>query len=92
MKEIFNNQSIVSELHGIFMPSGIKNIKVSVIVPTYNNEKYLIRCLISLIKQTLKEIEIIVINDGSTDRTKELLDETNSAFKQLIAEAKNNKK
>ncbi len=75
MKEIFNNQNIVSELHGIFMPSGIENIKVSVIVPTYNNEKYLIRCLISLIKQTLKEIEIIVINDGSTDRTKELLDE-----------------
>ena len=75
MKEIFNNQNIVSELHGIFMSSGIEKIKVSVIVPTYNNEKYLVRCLISLIKQTLKEIEIIVINDGSTDRTKELLNE-----------------
>lgn len=46
-----------------------KNPKVSVVVPIYNNEKYISRCLISLIKQSLKEIEIIVVNDGSTDNT-----------------------
>jgi len=45
------------------------NPKVSIVVPAYNNEKYIYRCLLSLVKQTLKEIEIIVVNDGSTDNT-----------------------
>lgn len=47
--------------------------KVSVIVPIYNMEKYLLQCLESLKAQTLKEIEFIVINDGSTDRSGEIL-------------------
>lgn len=50
-------------------------IKVSVIVPAYNVEKYIGRCLDSLINQTLKEIEIIVINDGSVDLTASIVDE-----------------
>ena len=41
--------------------------QISVIVPVYNVEKYLKRCLDSLINQTMKEIEIIIVNDGSTD-------------------------
>ena len=48
-------------------------IKVSIIVPVYNTEKYLSRCLDSIINQTLKEIEIICINDGSTDKSFEIL-------------------
>lgn len=51
----------------------IKNPKVSIIIPTYNNEIYLAKCLFSLTEQTLKEIEIIVINDGSTDNTSSIL-------------------
>ena len=51
----------------------MKNIpKVSIIVPVYNVEKYIDRCLDSLIHQTLKDIEIIIINDGSTDRSFEI--------------------
>lgn len=43
--------------------------KVSIIVPVYNVEKYLSKCLDSLLSQTLKDIEIICINDGSTDNS-----------------------
>lgn len=49
-------------------------IKVSVIIPVYNVEKYLEECLDSCLKQTLKEIEIICINDGSTDKTVQILE------------------
>lgn len=45
--------------------------KVSIIVPAYNVENYIERCIESLLSQTLKEIEIIIVNDGSTDQTKE---------------------
>lgn len=50
-------------------------IKVSIIVPIYNVEKYLSKCLNSLITQTLKDIEIICINDGSTDDSLSILQE-----------------
>ena len=43
--------------------------RISVIVPVYNVEKYLPQCLDSLVNQTLKEIEIILVNDGSTDNS-----------------------
>ena len=47
--------------------------KVSIIIPIYNVEKYLRECLNSVINQTLKEIEIICVNDGSTDSSTEIL-------------------
>ena len=47
---------------------------ISIIVPCYNVEPYLKECLDSLINQTYKNIEIIIINDGSTDKTKEIID------------------
>lgn len=45
----------------------MKDIKISVIIPVYNVQQYLPECLKSVISQSLKEIEIIIINDGSTD-------------------------
>lgn len=44
--------------------------KVSVVIPAFNAEKYLHRCLCSLVEQTLNDIEIVIVNDGSTDGTK----------------------
>ena len=49
--------------------------KVSVIIPVYNVEKYLRECLDSVINQTLKDIEIICVNDGSLDNCVEILNE-----------------
>lgn len=48
--------------------------KVSVLVPVYNVEKYLPQCLDSIIQQTMCDIEVICVNDGSTDRSGEILD------------------
>jgi glycosyltransferase involved in cell wall biosynthesis len=47
--------------------------KLSIIVPVYNAEKHLKECLCSIINQTLKEIQIIIINDGSSDNSKEII-------------------
>ena len=49
--------------------------KVSILVPIYNVEKYLRECLDSLVNQTLKDIEIICVNDGSTDNSRKILQE-----------------
>lgn len=49
-----------------------KDIKVSIIIPVYNVEKYLRKCLDSVVNQTLKEIEIILVDDGSTDSSAEI--------------------
>lgn len=48
--------------------------KVSVIVPVYNVEAYIDKCLDSLVNQTLKDIEIIVVNDGSPDNSQKIID------------------
>lgn len=51
------------------------NPKVSIIVPVYNVEKYLDRCMESLLNQTLKEIEIILVDDGSPDNCPQMCDD-----------------
>lgn len=53
----------------------MNNIKISVVIPVYNPGKYLKECLDSVLNQTLKELEIICVNDGSTDGSLEVLRE-----------------
>lgn len=59
-------------------------MKVSVIVPVYNVEKYLSKCLDSLVNQTLHDIEILVVNDGSTDNSQEIISEFQAKFPSRI--------
>ena len=47
---------------------------ISVIIPAYNAEKYMDRCLNSIVKQSYNNLQIIVVNDGSTDNTKKILE------------------
>ena len=58
-------------------------MKVSVIVPVYNVEKYLSKCLDSLVNQTLKDIEIIIVNDSSPDNSKKIIFEYMKKYKNI---------
>lgn len=58
--------------------------KVSVIVPVYNVENYIDKCLKSLVHQTLKDIEIIIINDGSRDNSKKIVQTYESKYPNKI--------
>lgn len=58
--------------------------KVSVIIPVYNTEKYLAACLDSVINQTLKELEIILIDDGSTDSSLKIMEQYYARFPERI--------
>ena len=65
-------------------------VKVSVIVPVYNVELYIERCLKSLINQTLRDIEIIVVNDGSPDNSQDIIDKYAKKYKNIKSYIKKN--
>jgi len=65
-------------------------VKVSVLVPIYNVEDFLADCLESLVNQTLKEIEIICINDGSKDRSLEIIKEYATKDERIVIINKEN--
>lgn len=58
--------------------------KVSVIVPVYNVEQYLEKCLDSLVNQTLNDIEIIVVNDGSPDNSQLIIEKFEKKYPKLV--------
>ena len=59
-------------------------VKVSVVIPLYNSELYLRKCLDSLVNQTLKEFEIILIDDGSTDNSINIIKEFQNIYDNII--------
>ena len=63
---------------------------VSILVPCYNVEKYIHQCMDSIISQTLKDIEIICINDGSKDNTLSILKEYADKDKRIVIIDKSN--
>ena len=62
----------------------MNNIKLSIIVAVYNLEKYLPRCLDALVNQTLKDIEILCVNDGSTDSAPEIIEDYQKRYPEKI--------
>jgi len=58
-------------------------VKISVVVPVYNTENYLRECLDSIVNQTFEDIEIICINDGSSDNSLEILNEYEKSDKRI---------
>lgn len=63
---------------------------ISIIVPVYNVEKYLNECVMSLVNQTYKKIQILLIDDGSTDRSGDLCDELDKKYDNIHTYHKKN--
>lgn len=59
------------------------NLKASIIIPVYQAEKYIRRCLDSVVNQTYKEFEVVIIDDGSTDRSGAICDEYAAKDKRI---------
>ena len=68
----------------------MNNIKVSIIIPIYNVEEYLEECLVSALKQTLKEIEIICVNDGTPDASMDIVNKYAKTDDRIIIVEKEN--
>ena len=66
------------------------NKKISIIIPVYNTEKYIERCIKSVLKQTYENIEIICVDDGSTDKSGIILDRLGNQDNRLIVIHKTN--
>ena len=62
----------------------MNNIKVSIVAAVYNLEKYLPRCLDALVNQTLQEIEILCVDDGSTDSAPQIIDEYAKKYPEKV--------
>lgn len=65
--------------------------KVSVIIPVYNVEQYLEQCFNSIVNQTLKEIEIIIVDDGSTDESGKIVDKYKEKYTNVVVIHKEHK-
>ena len=59
-------------------------VAISIVIPVYNIEKYLKECLDSLVSQTFKDFEVICVNDGSKDKSLEILKLYLSSFSNFI--------
>ena len=71
-------------LNGKEVRVGLVEPKISIIIPVYNVERYLRECLDSVVNQTLKDIEIICVNDGSTDGSPSILKDYASQDDRIV--------
>lgn len=91
----FNNDSLKpifdENISHVQSESSIPRAKVSVIIPVYNVEKYLSYCLDSVFNQSLKDINVICINDGSIDNSEQILKDYQAKHKNLFVVNQENK-
>ena len=66
--------------------------RLSVIIPVYNGENYIEKCLDSLINQSYNNLRIVVVDDGSTDKTQKILNNYSSKYKNIEVYHKENEK
>ena len=64
---------------------------VSVVVPVYNIKEYIDKCIDSIVNQTYSEIEIIIVDDGSSDGTEQIVDEYEKKYKNIAVYHTENK-
>lgn len=74
----------------LFSKKATSSPKVSIVVPVYNTSQYLRQCLDSLLAQTLKDIEIVCVNDGSTDESLSILEDYQSRDSRITLISKEN--
>ncbi len=65
-------------------------MKVSIIIPVYNGEKYLAECILSCLDQTYQDYEIIIVNDGSTDGTEKIINRFQKNYQKIRSIYKSN--
>ena len=81
---------LLEDKEGFYNAIKRSSTKISVVIPVYNEEKWLAKCLDSIFSQTLKDIEVICIDDGSTDGSMEILSKFADKYKTLtIIQQKN---
>ena len=64
---------------------------ISVIMPVFNGEQFLSKAIESILNQTFSDFELIIINDGSTDNTKKIIEKYKAIDKRIIVKNQNNK-
>ena len=89
-KEDFSKEEIRKEIYALSIQKEDKKSKlVSIVIPVYNEEKYITKCLNSVLSQTYKNIEIIVVDDKSIDNTVALIEKIDDKRIKLIKLDKN---
>ena len=68
----------------------MKNPKISIIIPVYNTQEYLPKCLDTLVNQTYSNLEIICVDDGSTDESLRILNEYAAKDSRIIVHSQKN--
>lgn len=80
---------ILDEEEALADVASVRNMLLSIIVPAYNVEKYIYRCIESLLNQKSNDYEVVVVNDGSTDKTAEIIEKNFKDKIIYIAKEKN---